>query len=71
MSGQEESSYPSFYTYTCTGCKDVLDPHELDEYGHVCDGWWDDHSIYDEIPRILVSANRDFFGTVDDTAVTA
>ncbi|WP_194385340.1 hypothetical protein [Microbacterium luteum] len=46
----------SDWTYTCTGCNRVLDPAQLEEYGHVCDGWWDEHGIYDELPRIRVEA---------------
>lgn len=41
-------------TYTCTGCGRGLDPDELAEHGHVCDDWWEDHGIYDELPKIAV-----------------
>lgn len=46
----------NFWKYTCTGCKEELDPYELDEFGHTCNGWWDDHSIFDEVPKILVES---------------
>ena len=43
------------WEYTCTGCKEQLDPYDLDEFGHVCDGWWDEHGVFDELPKIHVS----------------
>lgn len=43
------------FTYTCMGCKEQLDPYDITEFGHVCDGWWDDHGVFDVLPEIAVS----------------
>jgi hypothetical protein len=37
-------------TVTCERCGDERDAAEHDEYGHVCDDWWDEHGIFDALP---------------------
>lgn len=41
--------------YTCTVCNEQLDSQDIGEFGHVCDGWWDDHGVFDALPKIAVT----------------